>query len=138
MATKTLPKNDEFDQQCSEAGMEEGRSFAPFLNFKAEIGGWVIGRLGAGKPVKYTPKKGKNKGKVQSATYFPFDCEKARMKTIEEGKQYTISPTGLLFYQFTTGRPKSLDLPARVAIKYLGRDDEDRHQTEVRWPAQKA
>jgi hypothetical protein len=131
--TPTATK-DPYEKACESAGMEEGRNTSPFLEFKKEVGGWVIGLLGEGLDVTYTPKKGKNKNKKQETVYFPFDCEKSGMKSAEEGKQYTISPTGLLLYQFTKGRPASVKLPARVAIKYLGRDDEDRHQTEVRWP----
>lgn len=126
---------DPFDSACASEGMEEGRNFAPFLDFKKQEGGWVIGILGEGKAVTYVPKKGKNKGKKQDAVYFSFVVSKSGMKTAEEGKEYTISPTGLLLYQFQKGKPTHVKLPCEnVGIRYLGRDSEDRHQTEVRWP----
>ena len=132
--TKTAER-DGFNSACEAEGMEGGRSFAPFLEFKKEVEGWVIGTISEGKAVTYVPKKGKNKGKKQTGMYYPFTVTKSGMKSAEEGKEYTISPSGLLGYQLEKGRPAMLSFPCLIAIKYLGLDSEDRHQTDVRWPS---
>ena len=125
------------DKVAAEMGLEEGNHNSPFIEFKGKenIGKFFFGEVQPGREVTYIPKKGKNKGKKQTSTYYPVVVEQTDMKAVEEGKAYTISATGLLNYQFTDGaKEKGHNLPSKVMVIYKGLDDEGRHQTEVRWP----
>lgn len=135
MTTKTKEK-DGFAAACEKEGVE-GRSYAPFLPFKDKVGSWFLGTITGQRDVKYTPKRGKNKGKVQETVYFTVVVSESNIEGVAAGDEYTISPTGLLLYQLTEGRPKGLSWPCKVGVKYEGRDEEDRHQTTVAWPEAK-
>jgi hypothetical protein len=133
--TTATKKDNAFDAACEEEGLVATRGdMHPFLPFKDKVGSWVVGTVEPGFAVEYKPKKGKNKGKLVKTTYFHILVEKADMPGVSAGDKFTISPTGLLLYQLTEGKPEAVELPAKVAIRYIGRDDEDRHQTEVKFP----
>jgi hypothetical protein len=90
--------------------------------------------------ISFIPKKGKNKGKKQTSTLYALTVESSNMPGVEAGEDYVISVDGgLLGYQLTAGEglPVGLKYPYNVAIRYAGKDDEGRHQTEVRFPDSK-
>lgn len=134
MGNKTMDKKDEFATAAEAEGLE-GRTLHPFIELTGKVGNWITAEVMPGRDTKFTPKKGKNKGKVQDTTYFDARIIKTNMENLSEGDMVTISPSGLLKYQLSKGLPSGVTLPAVIAIKYLGRDDEDRHQTEVRYPS---
>jgi len=127
-------KKDAFLEACNEDGVDATRDFPPFLPFKSQVGDFVTGELLSEKDTTYVPKRGKNKGKKQETTYFIIVIKRTNISGVIVGDKYTISPTGLLLYQLTEGKPKGLSYPCMVGIKYEGRDDEERHQTRVAWP----
>ena len=128
-----MAKQDAFNEACSEAGLEGEHNRTPFLPLYEKAGNWVRGTMLNEKTITYTPKKGKGKGKKVSKLVFSIEVESSNMDGVEAGSAFTISPAGLLAYQFEK-KPAGLEYPYQVGIKYLGRDAEERHQTEVRFP----
>jgi hypothetical protein len=129
-----------FDNATKGAGLnEDSRERTPFLPLTDKVGNWVLGLVGAGRAVSYVPKKGANKGKKVSTTYYPITIEKSGIDGVEVGAKFTISPTGLLAFQLSKGMAeRNLNFPIVLGIKYNGLDDEDRHNTEVRYPGEAA
>lgn len=128
-------KEDAFTKTCDKAELPPSRGeLPPFLSIK-KLGenGWIIGLLTGAKVIEcFAMVKGKaSKTKKVKKEVFDFMVEDSDGKT--EAGAYTIDPPGLLRYQFG----KKLEAaggkyPVRLAIRYLGQDDEERHQTEVR------
>lgn len=127
------------EEMLSKMGLKRsGAAKWPFLPFKDEVGALVAGKLLDSRDVTFIPKKGKNKGKKQETVYFTIEVSESNIKGVTKGARYTISPTGLLEWQLTEGLQKAgHSIPCDVAIRYLGKDDEDRHQTEVFYPKSK-
>ena len=137
MANKMLEKG--FDEAASASGLaSDSRERTPFLPLTDKVGNWVVGVVGLGRAVTYIPKKGKNKGKKVNTTYYPITIEQSGIEDVNEGDRFTISPTGLLAFQLSKGmEERNLKFPIVLGIKYNGQDDEDRHNTEVRYPGDK-
>lgn len=134
--TKTMEK-DGFTAATENEGLKSDRNFHPFLELLAKVGNYVVGEIISSREATFVPKKGKNKGKRQETTYFDIRVTNTNIEGVLEDELRTISPSGLLLWQLTTGLPAGVKIPCMVGIKYMGRDDEDRHQTEVRYPVKK-
>lgn len=135
MANKLMDKTG-FDEATEDQGLAaDGRERTPFLPLTDKKGNWVVGEIAEGRAVTYIPKKGKNKGKKVNTTYFPITITKSGIDGVAVGEKYTISPTGLLLFQLSKGMDeRGLEFPIVLGLKYNGRDSEDRHNTEVRYP----
>ena len=134
MATKQMEK-DGFAAATEAEGLKTERTMYPFVDLTDKAGNWLVGNVTKMREAKFTPKKGKNKGKAQEAFYIDIEVEQTNIAGLGAGDMGTVSAPGLLEYQFTKGLPVGLSVPFKVGIKYLGKDDEGRHQTEVRFPS---
>jgi len=132
--TKTMEK-DAFNAATEGEGLKNERTMYPFMELTDKVGNWFIGTVTKMREATFIPKKGKNKGKKQEAFYIDVEVEQTNISGLGAGDMATVSAPGLLEYQFTKGLPVGLVVPFKVGIKYLGKDDEGRHQTEVRYPS---
>jgi hypothetical protein len=138
MATATMEKKvSDFDRAADAAGtIKDERNKVPFLDLRGKSGNWVTGTMTGESEISFVPKKGKNKGKKQTCTLYKMTVSKTNIPNVEPGDEVCVSVDGgLLGYQLTEGRPKGVGYPYSFAIRYSGKDDEGRHQTEVRFPA---
>jgi hypothetical protein len=135
----TEKKQSDFDRAAEKAGTQkDDRNRVPFLDLRGKSGNWVTGTLTGEREINFVPKKGKNKGKKQTCTLFLITVDASNMPSVEPSEEYAISVDGgLLGYQLGEGKPSALKYPYAVAIRYAGKDDEGRHQTEVRFPESK-
>jgi len=136
MSNATKEK-DGFNDATEAEGLKTDRSFNPFLPLFKKQGNWVLGSIVSSREATFVPKKGKNKGKKQETTYFDMKVDQTNIEGVKTDLMYTISPSGLLLWQLTTGVPAGVKIPMSIGIKYMGLDDEDRHQTEVRYSVKK-
>ena len=147
MATKLMGRKhsnrvapqSEFDKAAAAVGdVKDERTKVPFLDLRDKSGNWVTGLMTGESEIHFVPKKGKNKGKKQTSTLYKILVNQSNIPNTESGDERCISVDGgLLGYQLTEGKPKGLDYPYDVAIRYSGKDEEGRHQTEVRFPKKK-
>lgn len=138
-ATLTKKSVSEFDKAAEAVGVtKDERNQVPFLDLRGKSGNWVTGLMTGDSEISFVPKKGKNKGKKQTCTLYKITVNETNIPNVASGDDVCISVDGgLLGYQLTEGKPKGIEYPYDVAIRYSGKDDEGRHQTEVRFKAQK-
>jgi hypothetical protein len=145
MSNATLDKKAKtvsaFDKAAAAVGaVKDERNQVPFLDLRGKSGNWVTGLMTGESEITFIPKKGKNKGKKQTCTLYKLTVNETNIPGVEATDDVAISVDGgLLGYQLTEGEglPKGLKYPYDVAIRYAGKDDEGRHQTEVRFPKAK-
>jgi hypothetical protein len=135
-----VPKEDTLAKAMDKAGLEEGRSFPPFLELASlKAGDYFIGTIHEGVAAEWVPKKGKNKGKKQKGFRFVVDIDETNKPDLPQPSITLSVQGGLLGYQLADEqRPKGVKLPCTIGFIYKGRDEEERHQTEIRWPKAKA
>jgi hypothetical protein len=135
--TDTMTKaKSAFEEAAGEMGVLSSDSNRfPFLDLRGKSGNWVTGTMQGEREISFVPKKGKNKGKRQTSTLYQIETKETNIVGADAGETYVLSVDGgLLGWQLTEGKPKGLEYPYAVAIRYSGKDDEGRHQTEVRFP----
>lgn len=125
-----------YNEILEESGLEDKAGFPPFLDLTAKAGNWVIGTIGTGTEITFTPKKGKSKGKKVSKTVYRMKIKATNIEGVGAGDEVTLSPSALLAWQLEDGKPEGVIVPCEIAIRYRGRDSEERHQTSVAWPKQ--
>lgn len=135
----TMLKDSPLYKAATKAGLvKDGGDQYPFLDWKEKVGSFAVGEIIEARDLTVTIKKGRNKGKKQDTTYFTFVLSDSNIGGVVKGDTYTISPSGLLRYQLTTGaKKKGLSVPFAVGIGYEGKDAEDRHKTTVYFPKAK-
>lgn len=135
--TQTMQKNvSDFDRAAEKMGVvKDGGIRLPFLDLRAKSGNWVTGTVIGEREITFKPKRGKNKGKLQTSTLYEILVETSNIPGVESGESYALSVDGgLLGWQFENRPKECTAYPFPVAIRYSGKDDEGRHQTEVRFP----
>lgn len=135
MTTEQKAASD-FDRASEKMGVERGGGDRyPFLPLRDKVGNWFTGTVEGMREISWIPKKGKNKGKRQTAELWTVIVEASNMPGVDAGERHALSVSGgLLGYQLENRPASCKDFPFPIGVKYSGKDEEGRHQTEVRFP----